>query len=248
MSRPAIGVAAPGIESERVHLQLLGHFELRHRGQVVLLPAGTQHPLAFVALHDRPVMRSLVAGSLWPEVTEDRARANLRSALWRLGRGLSRHRCAVLVARNDRLELAPHVQVDLRRSASLAWRLLQPTAPLEEGELSHDPFASDLLPDWTDDWVVMERERFRQLRLHALEALSLRLAEAGKYGQAVEAGLAAVAAEPLRESAHRILIRVHLAEGNQSEAVRHYQLFRDLLRAELGVDPSFDLAEATHAE
>jgi DNA-binding SARP family transcriptional activator len=86
--------------------------------------------------------------------------------------------------------------------------------------------------------VLLERERFHQLRLHALEALCDRLTTAGRYGEAIDAGLAAVTAEPLRESAHRVLIKAHLAEGNQGEADRQYQLCRRLLRDELGVDPS----------
>ncbi|HEX2156656.1 MAG TPA: bacterial transcriptional activator domain-containing protein, partial [Actinomycetes bacterium] len=98
--------------------------------------------------------------------------------------------------------------------------------------------AGDLLPDWYEDWVVLERERLRQLRLHALEALCARLTGAGRFGAAVQAGLAAVAGEPLRESAHRTLIRAHLAEGNPGEAVRQYHLYRRLLTDELAIEPS----------
>jgi DNA-binding SARP family transcriptional activator len=86
--------------------------------------------------------------------------------------------------------------------------------------------------------VLVERERFHQLRLHALEALCDRLITAGRYGEAIDAGLAVVAAEPLRESAHRALIKAHLAEGNHGEAYRQYQLCREILRDELGVEPS----------
>jgi DNA-binding SARP family transcriptional activator len=60
----------------------------------------------------------------------------------------------------------------------------------------------------------------------------------GRLPQAVEAGLAAVAAEQLRESAHRSLIKAHLAEGNAGEALRQYGVIRGLLHDELGVGPS----------
>ena len=80
----------------------------------------------------------------------------------------------------------------------------------------------DLLPDWNEDWVLIERERFRQARLHALEALCDRFSEAGRMMPAIQAGLAAVTADPFRESAHRALIRTHLREGNRSEALRQY--------------------------
>jgi DNA-binding SARP family transcriptional activator len=60
----------------------------------------------------------------------------------------------------------------------------------------------------------------------------------GRYGQALEAGHAAVRMEPLRESGHRSVIRVHLAEGNQAGALRQYHLFRRLLENELRLEPS----------
>ena len=59
----------------------------------------------------------------------------------------------------------------------------------------------------------------------------------------MEAAQAAVKLEPLRESAHRLLIGVHLTQGNQSEAVRHYRLYRRLLRRELALDPSAQMDE-----
>jgi DNA-binding SARP family transcriptional activator len=62
--------------------------------------------------------------------------------------------------------------------------------------------------------------------------------------QAIEAGLAAVAGEPLRESAHRALIRVHLQEGNRVEAIRQFTACKNILRDELGVEPSAELCEA----
>ena len=96
----------------------------------------------------------------------------------------------------------------------------------------------DLLPGWYDDWVLLERERLRQVRLQALEAVAARLASLGRHGEALQAAHAAIRAEPLRESAHRLMVRIHLAEGNVAEAVRAYELFRTMLEHELGVPPS----------
>jgi DNA-binding SARP family transcriptional activator len=98
--------------------------------------------------------------------------------------------------------------------------------------------SGDLLPDWYDDWVIIERERFRELRVEALERICRQLSGVGRYGDAVQAGLAAVAAEPLRESAHQALIGAHLAEGNRTDALRQYQLLSYLLRRDLDLEPS----------
>ena len=94
------------------------------------------------------------------------------------------------------------------------------------------------MPDWYEDWAIIESEEWRQLRLHALDALSLHLTAAGQFGDAIAAAQAAMRAEPLRETACAALIRVHLAEGNESEALRAFERFRTLLAAELGIEPT----------
>lgn len=225
--------------SVRTSLSLLDAFELRCDGQLVGLPVSAQRLLAFLALHERPLLRPYVAGTLWIDASDDRAGASLRSSLWRLNR--SGHR--LVDATSTRLGLAPGIDVDVRLSLALARRLLDGTAPAEELDSAEASLDGVVLPDWYDDWLVFERERFRQLSLHALEVLSDRLLAAGCLGGALGAALAAVRGEPLRESAHRALIRVHLAEGNRAEALRQRELCRRLLRERLGAEPSPQLDE-----
>jgi len=85
---------------------------------------------------------------------------------------------------------------------------------------------------------VVEAEEWRQLRLHALDTLAEALTAAGRYADATGAALAAVKAEPLRETAHAVLIRVYLAEGNRAEALSAYEHYRKLLHEQLGVRPT----------
>jgi DNA-binding SARP family transcriptional activator len=221
-------------------LDLLGGFELRVGKDVIPIPAGFQRLVIFLALSARLLPRTHVAGVLWPDVPIGRANANLRAALWRLPPA-----CEGFIEVSTRhLRLAGDVFVDLHRAAALARRLLDRSSHWADDELgtAWTQLSRDLLPDWyDDDWVLAERERFRQLRLHALEALCERLTAAGRYGEAVDAGMAAARAEPLRESAHRALINAYIAEGNQGEAGRQYDLCRNVLRTELGVEPSAGL-------
>jgi|GEM_PF-5547549 len=65
----------------------------------------------------------------------------------------------------------------------------------------------------------------------------------GCTAQALQAGLAAVAAEPLRESSRRQLVRTHIREGNISEALREYQAYARMLAEELGVAPTAAMNE-----
>lgn len=204
------------------HLFLVGRFSCRVGDDDVRLTPTTERVLAFLALARRPVRRPQLAGTLWPDVTDRQALTRLRSALWKVP---AVHRAALVEA--DATTVALH------RGAAVDLYALD-DAPDDDPPLSR----GELLPGWCEEWVLVERERHRQLRLHALEDRCARACADGRFTDALRAGLEAVAQEPLRESAHRRVIEVHLAEGNSAEALAQYESFRTLLRAELGLPPS----------
>jgi SARP family transcriptional regulator, regulator of embCAB operon len=220
-----------------VRIELLGGFRLFRGHRAVDIPRGSAQLLAFVALHRLAVDRAVVAGTFWPNASERRAYAALRSALARL-EGANR---AVLRISPLTLSLAKGVAVDFLEAQALAHRLLEPAIPSAEPDFSATAIATlsqDLLPNWYDDWAILEAEDWRQLRLHALEVITAGLTAAGRLGNAAAAAAAVIHADPLRESAHTAMIRVHLAEGNRSEAFRAFERFRRLLRTELDIEPS----------
>lgn len=232
----AIGM--PG-QAGQVRLELLGGFQLSVGGMTVPLASSVQRLVAFLALQTHALRRAHVAGRLWPDVTDARSTGNLRSALWRLGRS----RLAIVRATQTHLALAESVAVDTREVVATSRRLLSDESSCAEEDLNPARLTGELLPDWyEEEWVVVERERMRQLCLHALEGACQRLAALGRYAEAVEAGLWAVRGEPLRESAHRLLIKVHLAEGNEGEALRQYRWYSALVHEELGLAPSGSMA------
>ncbi|MDN3353599.1 BTAD domain-containing putative transcriptional regulator [Actinomadura sp. DC4] len=218
-------------------VQLLGGFELRSEGRVVRTTPAAQRLLAFVATRMRKTSRTAVAQALWPDAPEARAAANLRSTLWRLRGG---HATGPISSTAYGLELGPGTSVDVHALHATAEGLSRGTEVivLDPGVLSED-----VLPEWGEEWLLATREWFRQVRLHALEALCVRHCREGRFGEGLEAGLAAVACEPLRESAHRVVVQAHVAEGNTAEAVRQYRLYRRLLREELGLTPSARFSE-----
>lgn len=225
-------LAATPTTAPRARLRLLDGFEFEQDGACVELPLGAQRLVAFLAFHERPLLRTYVAGCLWLDSSSERSYANLRTALWRLRRVAPE----LIECRGQHIVLDPDVDIDLRQVVRLA------RSPVDDGDVPSETtvflLKGDLLPDWYDDWVLIERERLRQLRLHALEAHCLRLARCGRFGEAIDAGMAAVSADPLRESAHRALILAYLAEDNTIEAVRQYVRFRDLAWEALRVEPS----------
>ncbi len=215
-------------------LTLIESFGASHNGSSVQVPMAGQKLLALLAVNGMPIHRTYAASMLWLDSSDAHASGSLRSTLWRLGR-----LGACFVESSDGLlRLAPAVTVDLCDAEAQAHRLLSRDTSIRMSDLQSGTLTHDLLSGWYDDWVLIERERFHQLRLHALEAICERLMHLGRFGEAVEAGLSAVAGEPLRESAHRALIQAYLAEGNPIEAVRQFRSYAELLADELGAEPS----------
>lgn len=225
---------APRPGAFRASLGLLGGFYLEVDGQPIHLPRCECRVLAAVALRGRGLSRATLAGQLWPDTTNDLALGRLRTALWRLrrtGRGL------VDVSAGD-VALGSQVLVDVHELTELSHQLSDDPTPVDEARLEKLGAAGELLPDWDDEWLVAERERVHQLRLRALEDLSQQLAHEGRFGLAVEAALTAIADDPLRESARRTLIRVHMAEGNVHDALAQFADYREVMKDDLGLDPS----------
>jgi DNA-binding SARP family transcriptional activator len=212
---------------EAVELRLLGGFALGVGGRRVALAPNAERLLAYLALEQHWITRSAMAAALWPDASERRASGNLRSTLWRIARVAGQ---AVVVRRTHDLRLDSGVQVDFVHVSHQAGNV--------ESLTTADGLTADLLPGWPQDWVAVHRECFRQLRLSALESLCAHRRDHGRLREALSVGLSAVAADPLRESAYRELVAVHLADGNAAEALRQYHFYRQLLGSQLGLAPS----------
>ena len=221
-----------------IRLELLDGFRLEVNGIRVDPLASAQRLLAFLALQG-PVVRAVAAGTLWGGVPECQALASLRTTIWRVNRTVA----GLVSVRQSQLALANSVRVDVVELADLVALVLDGSQGTSVPRLR----TGELLPGWYEDWVLFERERLRQLRLHALEAAAVQLAARGSYSAALEVALEVVRAEPLRESAHRVVIAVHLAEDNLIEAVRAYERFRALSLDQFGVEPSQRLMQLLYA-
>ncbi|WP_205669327.1 AfsR/SARP family transcriptional regulator [Amycolatopsis suaedae] len=188
------------------------------------MPRTSQRLLAFLGLQ-RTATRGHAMATLWPDAGEQKAAGSLRTALWRTQQTAA----PIVQAGGEILRLHDWVEVDTDELVRTAHGIREPAVPFRSHEL---------LPGWYDEWVLVERERLRQLYLRSLERVARAELAARRHGSAVEATLVAVRAEPLRESPYRLLMEIHLAEGNYSETLATYRRYRQLLASELGVRPS----------
>lgn len=227
--------AAEGME-RAIELNLLGGFRLTIGGAPTHIGKTGEKLLALVATRGRHTTRTHTAHTLWPDTTTTRAHANLRTALYRLYRRAP----TIIHTTTTHLQLPLNIQIDLEHTTHLANHLLTTHPSPDHTHLTtalQTNLYDDLLPDWDDHWLTDTQYRYRQLRLAALEQLSTHLTRTGHYGPAIQTALAAVQADPLRDSAHETLIRTCLAQGNRHQAQTHYNTYRQILRDELGLDP-----------
>lgn len=221
-------------------LRLLGSFEIAAGDEpAVTSSPGTQRLVVLLALRDRVVSRAAAAGALWPDASTDLAALRLRAALTRLDPAA--RSVIELVPGGLRLDAA--CAVDYRDARAYAEGLLEPEHPsphetAAETRASIAVLCLELLPDSYDDWVLSEAEDWRLLRAAALEALADALSESDRPHLAMGAARAAVRNEPLRETAHAALIRLHLVAGNQHEALVIYERFAAALHEALQLSPS----------
>lgn len=223
-------------------LRLLGVFELQVQGRTAALPPKAQRVVAFLGVYGR-TSRSQVAGSVWPRSTEGRALANLRTMLWKLTRSAP----GVLISLGGTLGLRGDLPVDAHRLADEARALLVDGVEPDQRLLAELRGGADLLPDWDEPWLATPREQLRQLVLDVWETYATQLAARGRFGLALDAALTALRADPFRESAHRLIIGIHLGRGNVAAARRAHQECLSLFVREIGVEPSIDIDEVAAA-
>jgi DNA-binding SARP family transcriptional activator len=209
---PATGRALP--RDRVMTLRLMGGFHLRVDREELTLSPSAERLVALLALEGR-LTRSCAAGTLWPEIPEGRALPRLRTCIWRVNEQAPR----VVLATRSTVLLDPRIVVDVHTGAVVA-----PAGDAERALTSE----GDLLPSWDDEWLIVERERLRQIRLHQLDAEAIRLLGDRQFGLALAAAYAALGADPFRESALQTIIAVHLAEGNRAEAARIQVLLQQL--------------------
>lgn len=227
-----------------LRLELLGGFRAAVGKQVVpddawrrRKAAGLVKLLALSPGHR--LHREQVMDTLWPELSPDAAAANLRKAVHYARRAFDGEGDRVIASVGELLCLpADGVWIDveaLRSAAAQARRAADPALYAEAVEL----YREGLLPeDRYEEWTFALRDELQGEYVALLEELAALLESRGELEAAVHTATRLVAVEPLRESGHLLLMRLHALAGRRAEAMRRYEQLRDTLAAELGMEPS----------
>lgn len=201
--------------------------------------------LAFLAVERRPQSRETLATLLWGGLPDADTRNNLRQTLTNLRKLVGPY------LRIDRETVAFHpagicwVDVEAFLDSLNADEGLAPDAQGERWRAASALYVGDFLAGFLvrdapefEEWVLLQRARYRELVLHTLHALTEHLTARGEYSRAVETAVRLLALDPWREEAHRQLMRLRARTGQRSAALAQYAICRQVLAQELGVEPS----------
>ena len=196
--------------------------------------------VAYLALQgERGQSREKLAELLWGDSAEEQARANLRQTLSSIRKALSNAGAACLITEGDQVSLVvPDIELDVsefkRLAAQTKPEALKRAAQLYKGDLL-DGFS--LKEESFEAWVRVERERLRHLACDVLANLIAHCDDVGDTELCVEMAVRLLQLDPLRESAHRILMSAYDAQGRQASGLKQFEICRDVLKRELGVEP-----------
>ena len=207
-----------------------------------------QELLAYLLLQPRTHPREVLADLLWGEQDASHARGCLSTTLWRLRRALADGGYAdnLLVttpAGEVGIDRGQGVWLDVATFESEARRVMRQSpnaanaADVAALEGALCLYTGDLLEGFYDDWALRERERMRSLYLSSLHYLLRYYQHHNDPARALACGASILDLDPLREDIHRTVIRLHLAAGQRTLALRQYDACRRLLAEELGIDP-----------
>jgi DNA-binding SARP family transcriptional activator len=231
---------------------LLGGFSLECDGVPVQIPSPRlQVLLSFLALHrSEPQRRQALAFLLWPDSSESQAQTNLRTLLSRLHTVLAN---ADAVLQIDPRSVGWHPAMTLEVDAASFEEALQRADAAAKStdaavstalEQAVSAYSGDLLPDFSDEWIVAERERLRLSFVRALEQLIALLERRREYAAGIAHARRLVRLDRLNEAGYLTLMRLYAVTGSLASALNVYHACASTLQSELGVSPGRALTTA----
>lgn len=227
-----------------IRLSLFGPLLLERDGKAVAVRRRrAQTLLAFLTLNRQPQAREKIATLFWGDSTDDQARLSLRVTLNALRQALHPE---LVLADRETIQLHPEIPLwvdtaEFERVARHIRRLpvnSDVNALTEALSALNARYRGEFMLGQSDDWILVERERFRTLYLEQLLTLTNLFRAAGDYTRAVGTARQVLFQDPANEQAHQHLIVCLATLGDRTAALAQFETAVRALREELGVEPS----------
>ena len=219
-----------------LEVRLLGKFEVRVDGRAVEIQLrAAQSLLAYLLLNaGTEQRREQVAGLIWPDMTDAKAKDNLRHTLWVIRKALG-NRDYLLT---DDLSVSFNMTLDYWLDTALLDRKTTGAESADDLIAIVSAFGGELLPGFYDDWVVLERERLQAAFERKMALLLDKLVETQRWPEVLEWGEKWIALGQVPEPAYRALMSAHAGLEDMASVATIYQRCVEALKNELGVEPA----------
>ena len=219
-----------------LRILLLGPFRAEAGGSEIPISVRKSRVLlAELALRGgRPLGRDELVAQLWPDSDDERGRDSFRHLLWRLRAELG-ERADALVSRGDELRLDVAADVDVREFERAA-----ASSAAAELERALALYRGDLCKELEGNEAEAERTRLRAALADAGRRLAEQRLATGDAPGAIAAARAVLRHDPFREDTYRLVLQAHARAGDRAALGAEYRRLTQLLRDELGVEPSHE--------
>ncbi|MBI2862459.1 MAG: GAF domain-containing protein [Chloroflexi bacterium] len=236
-------------------IRCFGSFELYRDGS--LITPDMVHRRKAIALlkilltyDGRPVTKDTLIELLWPEVKPEAGAGRLYVLVHELRRLVEppRHEGKWVFIQNEgdryHFNTKASCRVDVREFKALVnlGQRAKAKGDIEAAIYAYEAAAEIYRGDFLEDepfadWCWEQREHLREVCLDALRRLAAIYAKSGEWEQSVRYLRSALRIDKLREEVHRELMRSLWAAGRHDEALRQYEVCKELLLRELDVAP-----------
>ncbi|MDX1417313.1 MAG: BTAD domain-containing putative transcriptional regulator [Candidatus Promineifilaceae bacterium] len=198
--------------------------------------------LCYLAASKQSHSRTSLAGLLWRDDPEEKAKNSLRVVLANLRKLLPGAIEATRISVRFAAENPHWLDIELFESESTAmdpqqpdFERLQSLGSLIRGEFLEDLQTTDMPTVY--EWLLSQRAYWNEKSLRVLLQLAQEQQARQAYPQSAETARRLLQLEPWNEEGHRLLMRAQSQQGEFNAALAQYETLRALLQEELNVEP-----------
>ncbi|MBP6492101.1 MAG: response regulator [Clostridia bacterium] len=237
LAKTTAEIAAP---SQRFYIKCLGGFQIGWQGKdsIKWRADKTKEIFAYLLQHkEKDISKEELLDRLWPEDDPEKAIRQLYNGIYYIRKALEDYgvdRNMIKIDKDYHLKLS---DVDLDVNYFYDYSKNKANYGLEDLEKLVDRYGGGYLQGEYYPWADFEREHLEKLYLKCISQLSSKLVAESQWDKAEEYLRKAYESNPYEEEISEILVDLYIQSGNKSKAIRHYNVYAELIKNELGVKP-----------
>ena len=235
---------SPITQSKHLLIRCLGSFEIGWEGEAPIKwrTEKTRELFAFLLFNrGRMVNKGEIIDALWPDADPGRADHQLHNAVYYIRKTLSNYgisREQLCISGCYRLELSG-IQTDVDR-----FELYCEDVQLSNGDETAklDIYRGAYFEDAGWIWAEAKRERLANLYVRTAVSLAKEAMKTDRFKDAEQLLTETYQQSPYEESITKMLLMLYGQIGEKTKAARHYKAYCEMLKHDLGIRPSRDIA------